>query len=99
MTHTDCNINDVTFVVFTFSGTTAIDKEIPPYIKIGNVHVSHHTAATKHKEIKYCQEMCRVLFSISNTILVKSILWMLDPAIEEVLEYLESPKRHVKARL
>ena len=98
MSHTDCNINDVTFVVFTFSGTTAIGKDIPPYIKIGNVHVSHHTAAMKHKQIKYYLATCRVLFSISNAVLVKSILWMLDLAIEEVLEYLESTKRRVKGR-
>ena len=89
-----CNIRCV--YIFRDYGNL-ICKGFFPYIKIGNIHVSHHTAATKHTQIKYCLATCRVLFSISNAILVKSILWTLYPAIEEVLEYLESPKRHVKA--
>ena len=40
--------------------------------------------------------MYRVLFSASNAILVKSILWTLDLAIKEVLEYVESPRRRTK---
>ena len=71
---------------------------ISPYIKLGNGHVSHHTQAAKDKQIKYCLARCRVLFSVSDAILLKSILQTLDPAIEEVLEYLESTKRRVKGR-
>ena len=63
-----------------------------PYIKIGNAHVPQHTSATEHKQRKYCLETCRVLFSVSNATLVKSILWVWDPAIEEVLECLESQR-------
>ena len=55
MSHTDCK--DVTFVLFTFSWTMAIGKRISPYIWIRNVHISHHTAAMKYKQIKLPSNM------------------------------------------